>query len=79
MNFGDKGSVIDPIHAGFGNVCDTEPCGKSRDEKMGISRTVRPGSGERQSGVERAVGMDGGHWRSSSRNGPEADLIKWFY
>lgn len=51
MNFRDKGSVIDPIHAGFGNVCDTEPCGKSRDEKMGISRTVRPGSGERQSGV----------------------------
>lgn len=33
MNFLDKGSVIDPIHADFGKVCDTEPCGKLGTEK----------------------------------------------
>lgn len=35
MNFLDKGSVIDPIHADFSKACDTVPCGKLLNEKDG--------------------------------------------
>lgn len=78
MNFLDKGSEIDPTHTDFSKVIQHH-MGNPKMKNWGLAELEGQETGERGSGVERRIRMDGGHRQSSSRNGQQADLIKYFY
>lgn len=74
MNFLDRGSETDPTHTVI------QPhMGNPEMKNWGLAQLQGQETGERGSGVERRIRMDGGHGQSSSRNGQQADRIKYFY
>lgn len=78
MNFLDKGSETDPTHTDSSQVI--QPHGGNPElKKWGLAELEGQESAERGSGVERRLRMDGGHGHSSSRNGQQADLIKYLH
>lgn len=77
MNFLDRGSETHPTHTDFSKVIQPH-MGNAEMKNWGLAELEGQETGERGSGVERRIRMDGGH-QSSSRNGQQADLIKHFY
>lgn len=78
MNFLDKGSETDPTHTDFSKVIQPH-VGNPEMKNWGLAELEGQETGGRGSGVERRIRMDGGHGQSSSRNGQQADLIKYFH
>lgn len=77
MDFLDKGRETDPTHTDISQIQPHR--GNPELKNWGLAELEGQETGERGSGVERRLRMDGGHGQSSSRNGQQADLIKYLY